>query len=130
MSNEYENYLSSLTIQGGAQGLSAFDILVKYSEDQARDNNGEFASGTSSGGDSQSHSSDRWSAMEYHSHMTTQHGISSLKAGSAEERQALKAAAAAHIDAHTAARENGVDSAEYKAAAQKADAADNAISRK
>jgi hypothetical protein len=120
-------YLERLVKRGGHEGEKARSVLeiVKYDEDQARDDGGRFAGG-GSGGNSEAHSSDRWSAMDYHSHEATQHGIALLGAKTSEERQAHKDAGEAHTNAHEVARDKGVDSQEYKDAAQKADAADRA----
>ena len=136
MAPDYEDFLADLASQGGDQGLSAQRELEKlaaaaaqirkYDEDQSRDDNGRFASG--SGGNSEAHASDRWSAMDYHSHEATQHGIALLGAKTSEERQAHRDAGEAHTNAHEVARDKGVDSQEYKDAAQKADAADKAAS--
>jgi hypothetical protein len=47
----FEEYLESLVIQGGSQGLAAREVLEKGSPDQPRDDHGRFAGG-SGGGDS------------------------------------------------------------------------------
>jgi len=47
---EYRAYLEAQVMRGGERGASASLILMKYDPDQARDSNGEFASGSSGGG--------------------------------------------------------------------------------
>jgi len=44
---EFKAYLKSEVLRGGERGASASSILIKYNEDQQRDENGRFAGGGS-----------------------------------------------------------------------------------